>query len=74
MVAAGVKMAVRVVPVPLIADSVPPLTVTLPALPSQLKLVPGSSLKVKVMVAVSPAFSCAALLVIETVGGAVSSV
>ena len=52
----------------------PPLTVRLPLLPSQPKLDPGSSLKVKVMVAVSPAFSVLALLVMTTVGLTLSSV
>jgi hypothetical protein len=50
--AVGVKTAVRVKPDPLIAPSVPPATTTSPLLPSQAKVLPGSSLKLKVMVAV----------------------
>jgi hypothetical protein len=38
------------------------------------KLVPGSSLNVKVIVAVSPAFTALVLLVITTVGASVSIV
>jgi hypothetical protein len=47
VLAAGVKTAVRVVPVPEMAEMVPPLTLT----SLVLKLVRGSSLNVKVMVA-----------------------
>jgi len=73
--AVGVKMAVRVRPVPLIADSVPPLTVTSPLPPLQVKVPLGSSLKVMVTVAVWPAFRGAvASLAMETVGGVVSTV
>ena len=50
--AVGVKVAERVSPVPLMAPSVPPLTTTSPLVPFQVKLAPGSSLKVKVTVAV----------------------
>ncbi|MNV65187.1 hypothetical protein D3C71_1578700 [compost metagenome] len=53
----GVKVAVRVKPDPDMAPSVPPVTTTSPVVPSQAKVVPGSSLKVKVMLAVSPDFS-----------------
>ena len=49
--AVGVNTAVRVKPLPLIAPSVPLLTTTSPALPLQVKLVPGSSLNVNVMLA-----------------------
>ena len=70
--AVGVKTAVRVRPVPLMAPKVPPDTVKSPAVPFQTKLVLGSSVKVKVMVAVSPIFSAATSLVITTVGAAVS--
>ena len=68
----GVKTAVRVRPVPLIALKVPPEIVRSPAVPFQVKLDPGSSEKVKVMVAVSPTFSAATLDVITTVGATVS--
>ncbi len=70
----GVKTAVRVSPVPLIALTVPPEIVRSPTVPFQEKLVPGSSEKVKVMVAVSPTFSVATLDVIATVGVSVSIV
>ncbi len=70
----GVKTAVRVRPVPLIALKVPLEIVRSPIVPFQVKLVPGSSEKVKVMVAVSPTFSVATLDVIATVGARVSIV
>ncbi|KQY16640.1 hypothetical protein ASD28_22060 [Massilia sp. Root133] len=73
VLASGVKVAVRTMPEPLMADSVPPLTMTSPCVPFQVKLAPGSSLNVNVTVAVSPALSAAASLVIVTVGAAVSS-
>ena len=69
LLAEGVKVAVRVKPLPLIADKVPPLTVMSPVLPSQLKLEPGSSLKVKVMVALSPALRVLTSLLMVMVGG-----
>ena len=72
--AAGVKVAVRVRPLPEIALRLPPLTVTSPDVPSQVNVAPGSSLNVKVMVAVSPALRLATLLVIATVGAVVSIV
>ena len=72
--AVGVKTAVRVRPVPLIAPKVPPETVISPAVPFQAKLVPGASENVNVMVAVSPIFSAATLDVIATVGARVSIV
>ncbi len=68
----GVKVAVRVKPVPLIALKVPLLTTTSPVLPFQLNVEPGSSLKVKVMVAVSPAFKVVTLLEMVKVGAKVS--
>ena len=68
----GVKVAVRVRPVPLMALKVPPLTTTSPVLPFQTKLLPGSSLKVKVMVAVSPDLTAATLLLMASVGAKVS--
>jgi hypothetical protein len=71
--ASGVKMAVRTVPVPEMAESVPCWTDTLPLVPSQLKLAPGSSLNVNVMVAVSPILSAGLSLVIVTVGTSVSN-
>ena len=70
--AVGVNTAVRVRPVPLIAPKVPPETVRSPAVPLQAKLVPGSSEKLKVMLAVSPALSVATLLAMLTVGLRVS--
>jgi hypothetical protein len=72
--AVGVKVAVLVSPVPLIAPSVPPEMVRSPVVPFQAKLVPGSSENVKVMFAVSPTFSAATLDVIATVGASVSIV
>ena len=64
----GVKSAVRVTPLPLKVPSVPPVvTISVPT-----KLVPGSSLNVKVIVDVSPPFRALALLVIVTVGTSVS--
>ena len=50
--AVGVKVAVRVSPEPEIAPSVPPVTTTSPVVPFQEKVLPGSSEKEKVMVAV----------------------
>jgi hypothetical protein len=70
----GVKIAVRVSPVPLIAPRVPPDMVRSPVVPFHVKLVPGSSENVKVMFAVSPTFSAATLDVIATVGASVSIV
>ena len=69
--AVGVNTAVRVRPEPLIAPKAPPETMRSPAVPFQAKLVPGSSEKVNVMLAVSPAFSAATFEVIVTVGGSV---
>ena len=66
--AVGVKSAVRVTPLPLKAPSVPPVvTISVPT-----KLVPGSSLNVKVIVDVSPPFNELAPLVSVTVGTSVS--
>jgi hypothetical protein len=70
----GVKTAVRVSPVPLIALTVPPEMVRSPVVPFQAKLVPGSSEKVKVIAAVSPTFRAAISEVIVTVGASVSMV
>ena len=68
VLADGVKVAERVSPVPEISESVPPVTTT-----SLLeKVVPGSSEKVKVIVAVSPLFKAKALLVMVRVGAWVS--
>ncbi len=72
--AVGVKAAVRDSPVPLIALKVPPEIVRSPVVPFHPKLVPGSSEKVKVMVAVSPTFRAAISEVIVTVGARVSIV
>ena len=72
LLAVGVKVAVRVRPVPEIAPSVPPVTTTSPVVPSQVKVLPGSSEKEKVIVAVCTAFSAAELLVMARVGARVS--
>ena len=66
--AVGVKVAPRVRPLPLMAPRVPPVVVTSPAA----KLLPGSSLKVKVMAALWPALTAATSLVIASVGASVS--
>ena len=68
----GVKVAVRVRPVPVMGERVPPLTLTSPVEPFQEKVLPGSSEKEKVIVAVCTAFSAAELLVMARVGGVVS--
>jgi hypothetical protein len=68
----GVKVAVRVRPDPLMAERVPPETTTSPAVPFQRKELPGSSVNVKVIVAVCTAFSAAELLVMARVGARVS--
>ena len=70
--AVGVKTAVRVRPVPLMAPSVPPVTVMSPAEPFHAKLLPGSSVNVKMMLAVSPALRVLTLEVIAKVGVSVS--
>ena len=70
--AVGVNTAVRVRPVPLIALSVPPETTRSPAEPFHVKVLPGSSENMKVMLAVSPALSAVTLLTILTVGARVS--
>jgi hypothetical protein len=72
--AVGVKVAVRVSPVPLIAPRVPPEMVRSPVVPFHEKPVPGSSENVKVMFAVSPIFRVAISEVIVTVGESVSIV
>ena len=66
--AVGVKVAMRIRPLPLMAPRVPPVTTRSPVLPFQAKLLPGSSLKLKVMVAVSPTLRADLLLVIARVG------
>ena len=71
--AVGVKMAVRVSPVPLMALKVPLLSVISPTLPSHTKLLPGSSENVKVILAVCPTNNWVLLLVIATVGAVVST-
>ena len=68
----GVKVALRVRPEPLMAPRAPPLTTTSPLEPFQAKVLPGSSLKVKVMVAVPPERRVSTLLVMASVGEAVS--
>src|ERR1700710_2077682 len=72
--AVGVNVAVRVRPEPEIALRVPPVTPTSPDEPFQVNVDPGSSLKVKVMVAVSPILSRDTSLVIASVGAVVSIV
>ncbi|MNL36220.1 hypothetical protein D3C87_1582900 [compost metagenome] len=72
--AVGVKVAVRVKPDPEIPLNVPSLTKTSPMDPSQVNVEPGSSLKVKEMVALSPLFRLFTLLVIANVGEVVSIV
>ena len=64
----GVKSAVRVSRLPLSALSVPPRAAT----SSSTKLLPGSSLKRKLITAVSPIFNAALLLVMRNVGATVS--
>jgi hypothetical protein len=65
--AVGVKTAVRVVPLPLIAPSVPPVVVM------SLSVNPvGASLKLKVTVAVSPDLTVETPLVMDNVGASVS--
>ena len=73
LLAVGVYKAVRVNPVPLMAPKVPPEKFRSPVVPFQLKLVPGSSLKVKVMVAVSPALKVVFEVVTATEGATVST-
>ena len=67
MPAVGVNVAVRVKPLPLIADRLPPLTNTSPLVPFHANVLPGSSENVNVIVAVSPLFNADTLLVIERV-------
>ena len=69
----GKNVAVRVRPVPLMADKVPLTSVTSPAEPFHVKELPGSSLKVKVMSAVSPLKKVLRLLLMLTTVGAVVS-
>ena len=71
--AVGVKVAVRVKPVPLMLLKVPPLSTTSPALEAHTKLLPGSSLNVKAMAAVSPDFKVAKSEVMLTLGAVVST-
>ena len=70
--AVGVKTAVRVKPVPLMAPRLPPVTVMSPIEPFHAKLMPGSSVNVKMMFAVSPDFRVLTLEVIAKVGVSVS--
>ena len=70
LVIVGVKVAVRTRPVMVKPLSVPPET----AISDSAKLEPGSSLKVKLIVAVWPEGSVLVLLVIATVGASVSMV
>ena len=66
--AVGVKTAVRLRPLPLSAPSVPPVSTM--SLTSKLLL--GSSLKLKVIVAVSPSLSVLTWLVMASAGAMVS--
>ena len=66
---AGVNVAVRVKPLPVIGPNVPPVTVT-----SLVSKPVGASLNANVIVAVSPIFSAVLSLVIATVGATVSMV
>ena len=68
----AVKVAVRVRPEPLMAERVPPETTTSPVVPFHKKELPGSSEKLKVIVAVWPAIKAAELLVMASVGARVS--
>ena len=70
--AVGVKTADLVKPVPLMAPSVPPVTVMSPAEPFHAKLLPGSFENMNVMLAVSPALRVDKLLAMLTVGIKVS--
>ena len=67
--AVGVKRAVRVKPAPSNSLKLPPNVDT----SASAKLLPGSSLKPKVITAVSPALSIVLLLVIDSVGACVST-
>ena len=69
----GVKVAVRVRPEPLMAERLPPVTLTSPLLPFQAKEAPGSSEKLKLIVAVPPSARKALLLLMERLGALVSS-
>ena len=69
----GKNVALLVRPVPVSADKVPLTKLTSPALPFHVKVLPGSSLKVKVMRAVSPLKKTPLLLVMLTSEGAVVS-
>ena len=71
----GVRTAVRVsgLPVVLSAPKVPPETTKSPLVPFQTKLLPGSSEKVNVMVAVWPEINALVLLVTVAVGRVVST-
>jgi hypothetical protein len=69
-----VKVPDLVIPEPLMALSVPPERIKSPAIPSQLKLDPGSSENVNVISAVSPDFKVVTLEEIVTVGDRVSMV
>ncbi len=70
--AVGVKTAVRVRPVPLMAPSVPPVTAMSPAEPSHANVLPGFSENVNVMSVVSPDLSLDKSDVIVIVGANVS--
>ena len=69
----GVKVAVRVKPVPLMAPKLPPRTCTSPCRPSQTKLVPGSLVKVNVTAVVWPMRTLSSCAEITTLGASVST-
>ena len=73
VLAVGVKVAVRVSPVPLMALNVPPETLMSPVEPSHAKVLPGSSENEKVMLAVWPINTFDLLLEMLTVGAVVST-
>ena len=69
----GVNTALRVTPVPLMALKLPLVKCTSPVVPSHVKVLPGSSLNVKVMLAVSPILSWLTSDVMANVGAVVST-
>ena len=72
LAAVGVNVAVRVSPEPEMVERLPPETITSPVVPSQEKVLPGSSEKEKVMVAVCSEPRAGELLVMVRVGARVS--
>ena len=72
MLLVGVKVAVRVRPVPLMALMVPPVKDKSPVVPSQLNEVPGSSENVNVNKLVRAVDNTLLLMLMLTVGANVS--